>query len=230
MSFESQFLSFMEALLKQFLLASVLIAVPVAAFGIVEAWVLPASNSAEAASATQSLGDLSGYQTIVSDTQTLVDSGKMGQAQTRITDFETKWDDAEKSLRPNAPAAWGNVDAAADTVFAALRAQNPDPKAAKAALANLAATLSDPAGSGGASGSAGVKTVSGVAVTDANGHAIPCETMIGEVRSALSDGSIKSADAAKAKDLQSKAMERCNADDDTHADQFSAAALALAGK
>ena len=211
--------------MKQFLLAAVLIAVPVAAFVIVEAWLLPNSGSASAETAPNPLGDLSGYQTIVSDTRDLVASGDLAKAETRATDFETKWDDAESTLRPKAPAAWGNVDAAADKVFTALRAQDPNPKTAKDALAGLSKTLSHPSG-GGSSG--GVQQVAGVPVTDANGHPIPCETMLGKLRTALSDGSIAGSGTSKANDLQSKALERCNADDDTHADQFTAQALALA--
>jgi hypothetical protein len=47
---------------------------------------------------------------------------------------------------------------------------------------------------------------------------------------ALDGGKIPDANKAAATDFQAKATERCNADDDAHADEFSAQGLALAGK
>jgi hypothetical protein len=129
-------------------------------------------------------------------------------------------------MRLKAPSAWGNVDAAADDAFAALRTGNPDPAKVRHALAALSSTLVKPSGG---SGSAGViQRISGIAVTDANGHAVPCESMLEELRSALSGSSIAATDRRAATDLQAKATERCNADDDTRADAFAAQALALA--
>lgn len=211
--------------MKQFLLATALIALPVAGFALVEASLL-GPPPAETAASSQSLGDLSSYETIVSDTRALADKGDLVAAEKRVTDFETQWDDAEATLRPKAPDDWGNVDAAADAAFSALRAGRPDPAAVDEALATLSLVLADPAGDGGSGGSAAA--VSGIAVTDANGHAIPCEAMLGDLRNALADGSIAAADKAAADGLQAKATERCNADDDAHADAFAAQALALA--
>ena len=71
--------------------------------------------------------------------------------------------------------------------------------------------------------------VQGIAVTDAGGHALPCEVMIDAVRATPQDA-LSASDKAKVVDLQTKATERCNADDDQHADEFSAGALALLGK
>ncbi len=213
--------------MKQFFLAAILIALPVAGFTAVETWLLPSGAGTTAASASSgSLGDLSAYEAIVADTRDLVGSDDLAAAETRITDFETKWDDTEATMRPEAPAAWGNVDAAADATFAALRARTPDAAEAKQALAALSAVLADPAGAGGSSG--GVERVAGIAVTDANGHPIPCESMLAELRSTLQDGSLSAKMQAKAADLQAKATERCNADDDGRADAFAAQALALA--
>lgn len=209
--------------MKQLLLATTLIAIPVAGFAAVEVWVLP--PAATAADPAASLGDLSAYGKIVTETQRLVDTGDLAAAGRRITLFETMWDDDESTLRPKAPAAWGNIDAAADRTFAALRASHPDAASATKALTALSATLADPTG-GGTSG--GLERVAGVAVTDANGHPIPCEAMLKDLRAALADGSIPQKDQARATDLQGKATERCNADDDTRADAFSAEALALA--
>ncbi len=209
--------------MKQFLLAAVLIAVPVALFAAVETWVLPQTGT-DAATA-DALGDLSGYETIVSDTRDLVDQGNLAAAKTRISDFETTWDQAEPTLRPKAPAAWGNIDASADKVFAALRAASPDPETVQDRLSTLSSTLASPGGDGGSAG--GMTRVSGVAVTDANGHPLPCEAMLDDLRSALSQSPVTGKDKSRATDLRTRATERCNADDDTHADDFAAQALAI---
>ena len=54
--------------------------------------------------------------------------------------------------------------------------------------------------------------------------------MLRDLRTVLADGSIRAPNKAAATDLQTKATERCNADDDTRADAFAAQALALAGR
>ena len=61
------------------------------------------------------------------------------------------------------------------------------------------------------------------AVTDESGRAIPCEDLIGQLRTAIGS----TTPVAAVADLQTKALERYNADDDAHADAFSAQALAL---
>jgi hypothetical protein len=143
-------------------------------------------------------------KTIAADTHAIVVKGDLAAAEKRITDFGSAWDDQETALRRKSAEDWGRVDDAAYGAMKFLRVASPDAATAKAALATLLATLTDPAGEG-ATGS-GPQTVSGIAVTDASGHAIPCKGMI-------------------------KAIKRCNADDDTHADAFSAPALAaLAAK
>jgi hypothetical protein len=85
--------------MNQLLLASALIALPVAGFTVVEL-VLP---STLAATSSESLGDLSALEAIVADTQTIANSGDLVAAETRITAFETKWDDGEAAMRPEAP-------------------------------------------------------------------------------------------------------------------------------
>lgn len=126
-------------MLKQALLAIVLIAIPVAAFSGFEFY---ATRSAVAAQA--GLGDLSSFKAIISDVQALVDKGDMAGAAKRITDFETAWDQAETAIRPLNQTQWGNIDQAADGALSAVRKSNPDPAAAKAALATLVTTLEDP--------------------------------------------------------------------------------------
>ncbi len=69
----------------------------------------------------------------------------------------------------------------------------------------------------------GAQLVNGIAVTDDTGHALPCEAMLSDLTTAL-DGMTATPAVI---DLQAKALERCNADDDTRANAFTAQALAL---
>ena len=59
---------------------------------------------------------------------------------------------------------------------------------------------------------------------------VPCEKMLSDVRTALAAAKLGDAEKAKVVDLQNKGIERCKADDDTHADEFFAAALKALGK
>ncbi len=210
--------------MKQLLLATALIAFPVAVFSGVEHFVIGAAAPAQQG-AVPSLGDLSKFAAIVSDTQKIAATGDLVAAETRITDLETAWDDAEEDLRAKAPEAWGTVDASAEAAFSALRAKSPDPARVETALSDLQATLADPTPSDAAGGSA--QTLNGIAVTDAAGHPLPCEVMLSDLRDALSAGRASDTARPQITDLQSKAAERCNADDDRRADAFSAQALAL---
>ena len=212
--------------MKQLFLAVILIIVPVAIFTAGYIYLEPPAAAAAAAVNSAPLGDLSALKAIVTDVTAIAAAGDLAGAATRATDFETAWDDAEATMRPMDPAAWGTVDDAADAALHALRASSPDAAKVTATLAGLTAALDHPAPTGASTG--GIAKVAGIAVTDTTGHAIPCETMLGAVRDALSSGKIAEANQAKATDFQSKATERCNADDDAHADAFSAQALALA--
>ena len=204
--------------MRNLLLSAALIAVPVASFSMVE---MAMSSGAPSAGATHSasLGDLSPYETIVSDTQTLAKKGEFTAAEKRITDLETLWDKNAAKLRKADPSAWGVIDGAADKAFAALRTTSPDAKSVTKSLDGLQTALADPV----PSEIGAVQKIAGVAVTDQTGHALPCEAMIGQLRDTLGG---KSAPKPVA-DLQAKALERCNADDDTRADAFSAQALAI---
>ena len=124
---------------KQIALAVVLIAVPVGLFSVSE---LSIAHGAIAAQA--SLGDLSNFKTIVADVQAMVDKGDIPGAAKRITDYETAWDQAETAIRPLSPAQWGNIDAANDAAFSAIRKSTPDPVSVKASLATVMAALNDP--------------------------------------------------------------------------------------
>lgn len=125
--------------MKQLLLATVLIAVPMAGFTGFE--VLQARASTAANAPAPSLGDLSAFATIISDVQGIATKGDLAAARTRIKDFEIAWDDASKGLRPMDPGHWDMIDQAADAAFTAIRAQTPDVAAVGDSLAALQATL-----------------------------------------------------------------------------------------
>jgi hypothetical protein len=122
--------------MKQILLATALIALPVAAFtGFQMAF--PSSQ----ASAAAGIGDTSIFTTIITDVQALAGKGDFAGAKTRITDFELAWDENSKGLRPMDAAYWDNIDGAADTALSAVRAATPDAAAITTALADLQTAL-----------------------------------------------------------------------------------------
>ena len=203
-------------MLRQILLAVALIAAPVAVFSAWEVWVAPLP---QLASAPNDLADMTPFKTIVTDVQASAAKGDLADAATRITDLETAWDDGEDKLRPLDEAQWGGLDGKIDAALKALRATPPQAATVTETLAALQTALDDP---GAAVGTGGVQMVSGIAVTDAGGHPISCEVMLTELANQLA---LKP--NTEAASLQAKATERCNADDDAHADAFSAQALAL---
>ena len=202
--------------MRNLLLSVVLIAVPVAGFAAVELWLLPAPATQ---SASAGLGDLAPFAAIVTDTQTIAATGDLAAAQSRITDLETAWDEAASTLRAADTNAWGVVDTAIDDALSALRNGIPSPVEVTDTLAALQETLAGPM----AAVVTGAQILNGIAVTDDTGHALPCEGMIKDVAAALA-GKTPTPEVA---DFQTRALERCNADDDTRANAFSAQALAL---
>lgn len=210
---------------KQILLAVVLIAFPVGLFSAGYIYFAP-----PAADAPASLGDLSPLKSIAADVQAIAAKGDAVAAEKRITDFETLWDQDEAAMRPLNQEAWGTVDDAADEAIHALRASAPDPAKVAAAVKGLIAALDNPYGDGSANSQGGVRTVNGIAVTDDSGHPLACEDMIKALRAAIDAGKIPSASSEAAQGLVSRAVERCNADDDAHANTFSAQGLALASQ
>jgi len=215
--------------MRNLLLSTVLIIVPVGVFATGYAILTPLTSTAQTASADNkgpSLGDMSSFAAITTDVQTVAETGDLTTAKARITDLETAWDDQEKTLRPVNTTSWGNVDTAIDDALNALRAASPDQTTVDTTLAAVQNALADPAGSGAPSGGS-VVMVSGVATTDASGRALPCETMLDTFRTARAAATIPNANLTTVDELQAKGTERCNADDDARADDFLAQGIAL---
>lgn len=212
--------------MRNLLLSVALVLVPVGVFSVGYKALATGQAPLQAAAAElPSLGNMAPFETIIGDVQTLHAKGDLAAAQTRITDFETAWDQAQNSLRPINKGYWGNIDDAADAALGAMRAGTPDAASVTKTLADLMATLADPSLGAGATGAAVV--VAGITTTDDTGRALPCEEMLKDVAAKLPKATLSDADHALALDYQTKALERCNADDDAHADAFSANALAL---
>lgn len=108
--------------MRQILLALILIAIPVGGFSAFQVY---ARNTASAAGPAASLGDLSPFQAIVGDVQTLVSKGDVAGARKRITDYESEWDSAETAIRPLNQEQWGMIDDASDAALKAVRASDP---------------------------------------------------------------------------------------------------------
>ncbi len=77
-----------------------------------------------------------------------------------------------------------------------------------------------------------VIAVAGLMAVAVPAHAatVPCEDMLRDMRAAKAKATLSDADMAKVNDLEAKAVERCNADDDTRSDKFLTEAMALIGK
>ncbi|WP_320202020.1 hypothetical protein RMR16_023615 (plasmid) [Agrobacterium sp. rho-13.3] len=70
----------------------------------------------------------------------------------------------------------------------------------------------------------------GVVSTYANAANVPCEEMLKDMRAAKTTAKLSDADMAKVNELETKAVERCNADDDVRSDQFLTDAMKIMGK
>ena len=208
--------------MKQAFLAILLIAIPVAAF---TAFQIYRGGTSEAEG---SLGDLSSFKAIVADVQAIAATGDLAAAERRITDFETRVGRCRKPAASAGAKQLGQCRPGCRRGFHAIRAAAPSADVVGATLTALAATLDDPGPRAGTSRTATL--VAGIQVSDESGHAIPCEEMIARLRGAIDKARVGPVDRAAASDLLSKATERCNADDDRHADEFSARGLALAAK
>jgi hypothetical protein len=215
--------------MRNLLLSVALIAAPVAVFSAGYMLLVPTAQVQAATPTAPSLGDMSSFVTIINDVETIVATGDFAAAQTRITDFEGAWDKAAGTLRPINSRYWGNIDDAADAALSTLRAKNPDAANVTGTLADLQTALTDPSLSPTNAPKA-VASVAGIATTDANGRALPCEVMLKDVAAQSTTAKLAPDALAQMTDFQTKALERCNADDDERADEFSAQALALLAK
>ncbi|MDB5506411.1 MAG: hypothetical protein JWR75_1049 [Devosia sp.] len=177
------------------------------------------------------LGDLSAMRAIATDVRALVAAGDLVSAKARITEFETAWDTAQPELYAKDALAWGAVDTAADGAIESVRG-DATAEASTVAIDALIAQLDNPGAAvstapAPAPASAAAAAAAMVAVTDANGHPIPCEVMLGDMRALKATATPDAATVPKVTELESKAVERCNADDDKRADGFLAEAITL---
>ncbi len=60
--------------------------------------------------------------------------------------------------------------------------------------------------------------------------AVPCEEMLKDMRATKASTKLSDTDMKKVESLETKAVERCNADDDTRSDQFLTEAMQIMGK
>lgn len=207
--------------MKQALLALVLILVPVLAFAGFTKY------QASAGVSETVLGDLSALKAIVVDVQAIAKSGDLVAAEKRITDFETGWDEAAGDLRPKNKPAWGSIDVAADDALSALRTSNPDAQEVSDLLAALVQRLDNPLTEAGSADGKAQVIIGGIAITGSDGRYTPCEDLVSQLRNSESAANLTTDAKIAVDSLLSKAMERCNADDDQHADEFAAQGLAL---
>lgn len=71
----------------------------------------------------------------------------------------------------------------------------------------------------------------GITVVSLPAHAaVPCEDMLKQMRDAKTSAKLHDSDMQKVSDLETKAVERCNADDDMRSDKFLADAMKIMGK
>jgi len=69
-----------------------------------------------------------------------------------------------------------------------------------------------------------------LSVSSAQAANVPCEEMLKDMRAAKATATLSEADMAKVNELETKAVERCNADDDARSDGFLKEAMTIMGK
>ncbi len=85
--------------------------------------------------------DLAELRTITQDTLDLLTSGNQTAAESRITDLETAWDDAQNTLEPLDETAWTFYDSEIDDALSAVRNSNHDAAEQQDALGALITSL-----------------------------------------------------------------------------------------
>jgi uncharacterized membrane protein YkoI len=108
--------------------------------------------------------DLSSFRGIAQDTLTIVNTGNLKLAKSRIKNLETDWDRAEAKLRPQNPEQWRRIDKAIDAALQQLRTDSPQATAANEVLQNLLAELDRP--NEIAAGNAGSAISAKLSITD----------------------------------------------------------------
>ncbi|MBK1871485.1 hypothetical protein [Taklimakanibacter albus] len=67
-------------------------------------------------------------------------------------------------------------------------------------------------------------------LTAAHAATVPCEDLLQKLRDAEKTATLSAADKAQVSELETKGIERCNADDDKRADKFFEDALKITAK
>ena len=67
-------------------------------------------------------------------------------------------------------------------------------------------------------------------LSSASAASTPCETTLKDLRAAEAAAKLSDADKNKVSELETKGIERCNADDDKRANEFFAQAMKVLGK
>lgn len=67
-------------------------------------------------------------------------------------------------------------------------------------------------------------------ILSASAASTPCETSLKDLRAAEATAKLSDTDKTKVAELETKGIERCNADDDKRADDFFAQAMKILGK
>lgn len=73
-------------------------------------------------------------------------------------------------------------------------------------------------------------TLGFIAVSIPAHAAAPCEDTLKQMRATKASAKLSEADMKKVDELETKAVERCNADDDARSDKFLADAMKIMGK
>lgn len=85
--------------------------------------------------------DTSSFITIEQDVLSLVNSGDLSGAKTKVKDLETAWDNNAARLKAIDNTRWTEIDQSIDAMLKVLRAKNQDAAMCKAALEALLAVL-----------------------------------------------------------------------------------------